>query len=63
MGVVSDSWFDSVLLSTLYMFQTLMLTHAQTPFLGTPLVPLKIRLENLIELNLLNSSCSSLSSC
>ena len=41
MGVVSGNWFDRVLLSILYV-ETLMLTDAQTPFLGTPLVPLKL---------------------
>ena len=36
MGVVSNNRFDGVLLSIIYMFKTLMLTDAQTPFLGTP---------------------------
>ena len=42
MGVVSNKWFDRVLLSihSLHV-QTLMATDAQTPFLGTPLAPLK----------------------
>ena len=40
MGVVNNDWCDSVLLNSLHV-QTLMLTDFQTPFLGTPLVPLK----------------------
>ena len=41
MGVVGKNWFDSVLLSILYVFKPSLLTDVQTPFLGTPLVPLK----------------------
>ena len=41
MGVVNSSWFDRVLFSVLYMIQNIILTDVQTPFLGTPLVPLK----------------------
>ena len=41
MGVVSNSWFDSVLLSI--HVRALMLTDVQTLFLGTPLVPLRAR--------------------
>ena len=41
MGVVSNKWFDSVLLNSLHV-QTLMLTDVRTPFLGTPLVPLLV---------------------
>ena len=37
MGVVISNWFDRVSLHV----QTLMLTDVQTPFLGTPLAPLK----------------------
>ena len=37
MGVVSNSWFDRVLLPVVYMFQPLMLTDVQTPFLGSEL--------------------------
>ena len=38
MGVVSNNWFDCVILSVLHMIQTLMLTDVQTSFLGeTPL--------------------------
>ena len=42
MGVVSNDWFDCFALDRLHV-QTLMLTDAdvRTPFLGTPLVPLK----------------------
>ena len=41
MGVVSNSWFDCVfILNSLYI-QALKLTDVQTPFLRTPLVPLK----------------------
>ena len=39
-GVVNKSWLDRVVLNSLYV-QTLMSTDVQTPFLGTPLVPLK----------------------
>ena len=38
MGLVSSNWFDT--LDMLHV-QILMLTDVQTPFLGTPLVPLK----------------------
>ena len=47
MGVVSKNWSDRSLLSILYMFQTLMFTDGQTPFLGTPLAPLKLGARNL----------------
>ena len=40
MGVVSNNWFDRALLS-IRCLQTLMLTDVQTPFLGTPSVPLR----------------------
>ena len=43
MGVVSNNWFDRVLLSISSHVQTLMLIGVQTPFLGTPLVPLTFR--------------------
>ena len=39
MGVISNDWFDRVLLDSKHV-QTLKLTDVQTPFLG-PLVPLK----------------------
>ena len=42
MGVVGDNWFDGVSLSNSLQVQTLMLTDAQTPFLGTPLAPLRL---------------------
>ena len=42
MGVVSNKWLDCVLLSFYVHVQTLMLTDAQTPFLGAPLVPLEL---------------------
>ena len=42
MGVLSDSWFDAALLSVRHMFEPSCLTDDQTPFLGTPLVPLTI---------------------
>ena len=42
MGVVSNSWCDCALLLSLLHVRTLMLTIVQTPFLGTPLVPLKL---------------------
>ena len=41
MGVVSNNWFDRVLLPILYLFKPLVLTDVQTPFVGTPLVPLR----------------------
>ena len=40
-ALISNSWFDRVGLNYLYV-QTLALTDAQTPFLGTPLVPLRL---------------------
>ena len=43
MGVVSNHWFDRVLLSVLYMLKPSCLTDDQTPFLGTPSLPLKRR--------------------
>ena len=39
MGVVSNSWFDRVLLSNTCPVSTLMLTDVQAPYLGTPAVP------------------------
>ena len=39
-GVASGNWSDRGLLSTLYMLKPSRLTDDQTPFLGTPLVPL-----------------------
>ena len=43
MGVVSTNWFDRVLPSPLYMLRkTLKSTDVQSPFLGTPLVPLRM---------------------
>ena len=47
-GAVSDNRFDRVLLPICLHLQTLMLTDAQTPFLGTPLVPLKRGLDEEI---------------
>ena len=41
MEVVNDNWLDRVVLSIIYM-----LTDAQNPFLGTPLVPLKSTLHD-----------------
>ena len=42
MGVVSNDWFDRVLLNSLHA-RALMLTDVQTLFLGTPLVPLQTK--------------------
>ena len=39
MGVVSNDWFDRVLLFSSLHDQSLVLTDVQTLFLGTPLVP------------------------
>ena len=41
MGVVSNNWFDRVLLPILHMFKPSCRPMLKTPFLGTPLVPLK----------------------
>ena len=41
MGVVSNNWFDCFTLDSLHV-QTPMLTDVQTPFLETPLLPLKM---------------------
>ena len=41
MGVASNNWFDCALLSNTSHVQTLTLADVQTPFLGTPVVPLK----------------------
>ena len=42
-GVVSDNWFDRVLLSILYMFKPSHRPMLKPPSLGTPQLPLKIR--------------------
>ena len=53
MGVVSSSWFDRLfclLIIVVWLHvQTLMLTDVQTPFLGTPVVPLKLPIKHLLE--------------
>ena len=40
-GVVSKNWFDCGVLSILYMFKPSFWPDVRTPFLGTPLVPLR----------------------
>ena len=46
MGIASNNWFDRVLTLNSLHVQTLVLTHVQTPFLGTPLVPLQVRVRS-----------------
>ena len=47
MWVASNSWFDRVSLSIPSHVRTLTLTDVQTPFPGTPLVPLKFSAHHL----------------
>ena len=49
MGVVSNNRHDRVLLPIRLYIQTLMLTDAPTPFLGTPLVPLRISIDKHVD--------------
>ena len=50
LGVVSNNGSDRLLLSILYRVRALMLTDVQTPFLGTPLLPLKTIVRDLHQL-------------